>query len=203
MGNEQRSKKKSPPKPDFSLLQDLYSLGYKKIVGLDEVGRGAIAGPIVVAAIELPVKIENITDSKLLSRANREYLFNRIIKSAPQLSIGTASNEEIDQLGISAAQALAYERALHAIDADLLLTDFYTPPTNHRYIKSIKGDQVFYPTAAASIAAKVYRDQLMRVYDRFFPDYGWRSNVGYGTKQHLDAISSYKITNLHRVTFLP
>lgn len=176
-------------------------MGYQKIVGLDEVGRGALAGPMIVAAVEITSHIGGVNDSKTIRRFGREQLAKIIHEQANQVSFGEVSNLEIDQLGVTAALQLAYARALKKIEADLLLTDFITLP-GYKHIRAIRGDSLFYPVAAASIVAKVYRDNIMRQLHLDFEDYGWDQNVGYGTKKHLDAIQEYGRTPFHRQSFL-
>lgn len=183
------------------MLNDLRALGYQKIVGLDEVGRGALAGPMIVAAVELPVAIPGVTDSKLLSRQQREELATQITRSAVQQQFGVVSNIEIDQLGLTAALQLAYARALEKVGADLYLTDYVRLP-DKRHMRAIKGDSLFYPVAAASVVAKVYRDNLMRQLHAEFEPYSWDQNVGYGTARHLDAIRKFGPTIYHRKSFL-
>lgn len=188
------------PRPRF--VKDLRLLGYKTIVGIDEVGRGALAGPLVVAAVEIYQPINGINDSKLLSAQKRELLAHQIHYSALQISFGIASNDEIDQLGLAAAQRLAYERALADISVDLLLTDRVHPAGVPRFISAIRGDSLFYPVAAASIVAKVYRDRLMSVYHQAHPEYCWRQNAGYGTLAHKKALDAIGPCPLHRQSFL-
>jgi len=197
-----RPKSQAKRPPAFEFLQELQALGYHRVVGVDEVGRGALAGPVVVVAVELNVAIEGIHDSKLLTAAARIKLNERIVAAAGQLSIGQASNREIDELGLAAALALAYRRALRGIKADLILTDAYTLKTATRQLKAVRGDSLFYPVAAASIVAKVYRDSLMQRLHPNFSAYGWLTNVGYGTKTHLDAINAIGSSIHHRQTFL-
>lgn len=188
-------------RPDFSLVSNFKTFGYQIIVGLDEVGRGAIAGPIVVAAVSLNIYISGINDSKLLSRAKREELAKSITKSAKILQIGSASVQEIDSLGITKAQELAYERALKGIEADLFLTDFYNI-SKRPFLKAVKGDRLFYHVAAASIVAKVSRDLLMQRLSNDFPGYAWHSNAGYGTEKHFAGIKKGGLTPHHRKSFL-
>ncbi len=177
------------------------SLGYRRIIGLDEVGRGALAGPLVVAAVELSIFINDITDSKLLSAAKREILADKIHNLAAQVSFGSVNPEEIDKLGLTAAQKLAYVRALEGVDGDIFLTDYYAID-NKPFIKAVKGDQLFFPVAAASIVAKVQRDKLMHENHKLFPNFGWDKNVGYGTKKHFDGIDKFGLTDLHRKSFI-
>lgn len=189
------------PSPKLNFIQQLAKFGYRRIVGVDEVGRGAIAGPVVVAAVELPVFVDGINDSKLLDRQTRTEISHHIRRLALQISFGAASEKEIDQLGLTAALALAYDRALTHCQSDLILTDNYRLK-NLAHIKTIKGDQLFYPVAAASIVAKVLRDQQMSVYHRFYPEYGWCDNAGYGTAFHKQAVKKYGASPLHRQLFL-
>jgi len=192
-------KKKPLPNPKF--LKELKAFGYQRIIGIDEVGRGALAGPIVVSAVEIYQPIDAVNDSKLLSAGMRQKIAEQISRRSEQISFGQASNDEIDQLGLAAAQRLAYQRCLEFIEFDLVLTDYYVLK-DIKHIKAIKGDQLFYPVAAASIMAKVYRDQLMRTYHHFHPGFGWDKNVGYGTSEHLRFIKSAGSSPLHRISFL-
>lgn len=192
--------KKSPP--NFSLVAALGQFGHKRIVGIDEVGRGALAGPLVVAAVELNQKIDGITDSKLLLPLQRRFLAEKIHQQASQIRFGSVSAQEIDALGLAAAQRLAYNRALENIHADLILTDHYRLP-GRRHLKAVQGDRLFYPVAAASIVAKVFRDQLMAVYAGFYPAYGWHRNVGYGTAAHRrEIMKKGSVATLHRESFV-
>lgn len=154
-----------------------------------------------MAAVELSIFIEDITDSKLLSAAKREILAEKIHKTATQVSFGSVSPEEIDILGLTAAQKLAYVRALEGVNGDIFLTDYYAID-NKPFIKAIKGDQLFYPVAAASIVAKVHRDSIMRENHNLFPGYDWVNNVGYGTKKHFDGIKKSGLSPHHRKLFL-
>lgn len=196
-------KKPSRPKaaPKFSDEVALRAeRNIRRLVGADEVGRGSLAGPIIVCAVEINTEIPGVTDSKLLTALQRQ-LFSRQIRTvAEQICFGWATNEEIDQLGLAAAQRLAYQRALENIEAELVLTDNIALDRPH--IAKIRGDQYFYSVAAASIVAKTLRDSLMRSYHQFFPEYFWDKNAGYGTAKHLDAIGKYGPTKLHRKTFL-
>jgi ribonuclease HII len=191
----------SKNQPDPKFQNQLAKLGYRKIVGVDEVGRGAMAGPLVVAAVCLSRPIIGIDDSKRLSLERRRKLCWQILGGSINVSIGLVSNLEIDQLGLAKAQYLAYKRAIKKIKFDLLLTDNYLAPTSTKQIQAIRGDQLFYPVAAASIVAKCYRDQLMKTYHNFWPEYDWKNNVGYGTKNHQQAIGKFGPTKLHRLTF--
>lgn len=155
----------------------------------------------MVTAVQVAAEVIGVADSKQIPKHSRTLLAHRLKNICPIIRFGQASNYEIDQLGISAALSLAYTRALAELDADLVLTDHYDLPTNHRFIRATKGDTLFYPVAAASIIAKTYRDQLMSAYGRFFPEYGWAQNAGYGTTTHFQAIGKFGHTSLHRVSF--
>lgn len=168
---------------------------------MDEVGRGALAGPVVVAAVQIVAEVDGVTDSKQIPKCLHGPLADKLKNACSMVRFGQASNTEIDRLGISVALALAYERALNGLKADLVLTDHYNLPTNHRFIRATKGDSLFYTVAAASIIAKTYRDLLMSTYGRFFPVYSWAKNAGYGTKAHIDAIQQHGQTPLHRQSF--
>lgn len=195
--------KKSLHNPDPSLIAELKNIyQFGRVVGLDEVGRGALAGPIVVAAIEINAILPNVCDSKKLSINRRIDLTPLLIANSIQLSLGQASSVEIDELGINEAQKLAYARALKNIKADLFLTDFVRLPNSYRTIRAVRGDSLFYPVAAASIIAKTYRDQLMHSYHRFFSQYEWHTNVGYGTAAHKQKLIEFGPTPLHRKSFL-
>jgi ribonuclease HII len=187
-------------KPNSAFISQLRALGYRRIVGVDEVGRGALAGPLIVAAVELTATIAKVTDSKLLLSNERAKLSHLILKQAEQANLGEASVKEINELGLVKALHLAYQRALGKIEADLILTDYFQLPS-HKFISSIAGDSLFYPVAAASIIAKVRRDNLMKSLAIDFPKYRWQFNVGYGTLFHRRTILELGLTEHHRVKF--
>ena len=191
-----------PPRPNPRFLADLQQLGYQRIIGLDEVGRGAGAGPLVVAAVEIYAEIDGIHDSKLLSKSRRTVLAQIIAQQATQIRFGVAQSTEIDLLGLTKATELAYARCLSQCEFDLILTD-HVKISSVKYLSSIKGDRFFYPVSAASIIAKVYRDQLMQIYGQFYPTFNWSKNVGYLTSEHISAIELQGISPLHRQSFLP
>jgi ribonuclease HII len=175
--------------------------------GCDEVGRGCLCGPVVAAAVILPEDYANefINDSKKLSKSNREYLFEEIKDASLAWSIAEASVEEIDQINILHASILAMNRAVKSlrplphhllIDGNRFKTDLNIP-----FDCIIKGDGKFASIAAASILAKVYRDNLMAEFAKEFPGYGWERNVGYPTKVHRDGIIKLGLTPLHRKSF--
>jgi len=178
----------------------------KIIVGIDEVGRGPLAGPVMAAAVILSSEIEGLADSKKLSALRREKLFNQII-STSKVAIGSASVEEIDEINILQASLLAMQRAYNQLEikADLVLIDGNkAPKLNALEIQTIIGGDAKIPViSAASIIAKVTRDKLMNELAQDFPEYAWSKNAGYGTKTHLDAIAKYGITKHHRMSFAP
>jgi ribonuclease HII len=179
----------------------------KIIAGCDEAGRGCLAGPVVAAAVILPKIFKNIilNDSKVLSEKNRDLLRPIIEKQAITWAIGIVSPAEIDEINILNASFLAMHRAIEnlAIKAELLIIDGNRfnpyPEIPHECI--IKGDGKFMSIAAASILAKTYRDDLMKELDLKSPDYHWKKNKGYPTKQHRKAIAEIGVNKHHRKTF--
>lgn len=180
---------------------------YGFVCGIDEVGRGPLAGPTVAGAVILPkdCKILYINDSKQLSEKKREELYEIIMEKAIATGIGYASPERIDEINISQAIFEAMRDAINqlVVKPDILLNDAVTiPKVTIQQVPIIKGDAKSISIGAASIIAKVTRDRLMRDYDEIFPEYGFASNKGYGSQKHLDAIKQYGITPIHRKSFL-
>ena len=179
----------------------------KIIAGCDEAGRGCLAGPVVAAAVILPKGFKNIilNDSKVLSEKKRDLLRPIIEKQAITWAIGIVSPAEIDKINILNASFLAMHRAIEnlAVKAELLIIDGNRfnpyPEITHECV--IKGDGKFMSIAAASVLAKTYRDDIMKVLDLDFPDYYWKNNKGYPTKQHRNAISEIGPNKHHRKTF--
>ena len=155
----------------------------------------------MVAAVEIYKKIDGIHDSKLLSKRQRTVTAEIIAQQAKQIRFGVAQSTEIDMLGLTKATELAYSRCLSQCLFDLILTDNVKIPSV-KFLSSIKGDRFFYPVSAASIVAKVYRDQLMQIYSQSYPDFNWSKNVGYLTSEHMLAIRRKGISPLHRRIFL-
>lgn len=183
--------------------------GYRLIVGVDEAGRGPLAGPVYAAACLLPPEFlsEEINDSKKLTEKKREALFPLIKENALAYGIASCSAEEIDTYNIYEATKIAMRRAISEIRIpyDLILTDAM-PLKNLQapVIAIIKGDAKAENIAAASILAKVSRDHFMMELDEKYPEYGFRNHKGYGTKEHLAALSKYgPIEGIHRKTFSP
>ena len=183
------------------------SKGYKVICGVDEAGRGPLAGPVFAAAVILPEGhiIEGVDDSKKLSEKKRDLLFDKIIDECVCYSIGTASEKEIDEINILQATFLAMKRAVEglAIKPDLALVDGnQTPPVNTDVLTIVKGDGKSASIAAASIIAKVSRDRYMLELAKQYPQYEFERHKGYGTKLHYEKIAEYGICDAHRRTFL-
>lgn len=176
------------------------------VLGLDEAGRGPLAGPLSAAGVIFPPGYENpdIYDSKALSEKKRELLYDQIMEDALWFEIVEVSEAEIDRLNIYRADQQAFASIAAHSAADVILTDAMPLPAEKRkVIDLVKGDQKSISIAAASILAKVTRDRIMREYDAIYPQYGFASNKGYPTRQHLDAIEQFGITPIHRRSFAP
>ncbi|MCK4339098.1 MAG: ribonuclease HII [Candidatus Cloacimonetes bacterium] len=203
---------------------------YKRIIGIDEAGRGPIAGPVVAAAVILPqdMIIPGLNDSKKLSQIKREEIYLKIKSCAIDYAVSGVNSKKIDKINILQATFLAMRKVFNKIkkSADYFLVDGPYLPTKsnvHKIegspseIKSkilmqsiisqgepiVKGDQKYYCIAAASILAKVYRDKLMINYHKKYPQFDFLHNKGYPTKKHIEAIQKYGITSIHRKTFSP
>lgn len=181
--------------------------GKEFIAGVDEVGRGPLAGPVVSAAVILPedFNIVGINDSKQLSLAKRNELFDIIQEKALAVGVGIKDAAVIDQVNIYEASKLAMLEAIEQmpIQPDHLLVDAMTLPLPISQESIIKGDAKSVSIAAASIIAKVTRDRMMEEYDVMYPGYGFPNNAGYGTKEHLTALEDLGVTPIHRRSFAP
>lgn len=180
---------------------------YSYICGIDEVGRGPLAGPVVAGAVIWPkdCDILYLNDSKQLSEKKREELYEIIMEKAVSTGLGFVSPERIDEINILQATYEAMREAIGALSQtpDLLLNDAVTiPKVSIRQIPIIKGDAKSISIAAASIIAKVTRDRLMVQYDSMFPEYGFAGNKGYGAQAHLDALRKFGPTPIHRRSFI-
>ena len=194
--------------PNFKIEQDLISNGCSIIAGVDEVGRGPLAGPVTAAAVILdPLNIpDNLNDSKVLSSKKREKLFEEL-KSSSIFAFAHVSPEEIDKLNILQASLLAMVNAVSnlKVKPNHILIDGNKVPDRlvGRATAIVKGDRKVLSIAAASIIAKVTRDKLMHDLSLEFPVYGWAKNAGYPTKCHMNAIVKYGVTPHHRRSFKP
>ncbi|MBR3365211.1 MAG: ribonuclease HII [Solobacterium sp.] len=178
----------------------------KLVLGIDEAGRGPLAGPLTVAGVIFPEGYENpdIYDSKSLSEKKREALFDTIREDALWFEILIVSEKEIDTYDIYHADQMAMAKiAMHAPEAVVVTDAMPLELTDRLVFHPVKGDQKSISVAAGSILAKVTRDRMMKEYDLLYPEYGFASNKGYGTKKHMDAIREYGITPIHRRSFAP
>ena len=180
---------------------------YEFICGIDEVGRGPLAGPVIAAAVILPKDCEilYLNDSKQVSEKKREELYNEIMDKAIAVGVGTASHVRIDEINILNATYEAMREAVSKLEVtpDLLLNDaVHIPQLPHKQVSLVKGDARSVSIAAASIIAKVTRDRLMVEYDKVFPGYGFASNKGYGSKEHIEALKELGPCMIHRHSFI-
>lgn len=184
-----------------------FAKGYQLIAGIDEAGRGPLAGPVVAACVVLPkdVKFKYVDDSKRLNENKRLLALEEIKKYALAIGIGISSVEDIDQINILRATKQAMISALDAlkIKPEIVLIDAVGLDINIMSESIIKGDQLSYSIAAASIVAKTTRDLYMNEMAKLYPEYQFDQHKGYGTKKHIDAIHQYGITPIHRKTFEP
>ncbi len=182
-----------------------YKAGGLVVAGMDEVGRGPLAGPVVTACVVMPEEpvLAWVDDSKKLSESRREKVYEEIMSHALYVGIGEVSPDEIDEINILEATRKAMRTAASAVPADIFLIDAVTKlGLNGREVPIIKGDATSYSIAAASIVAKVTRDRLMIVLDRQYPEYGFARNKGYGTKEHIDALKRSGPCPVHRRSFI-
>ena len=198
--------------------EGLYAQGITSIAGIDEAGRGPLAGPVVVACVVMPrdSMIEGVNDSKKVAEKEREKLYEQIIQEATAYGVGIISQEEIDKINILNATKAGLTMAIMEMEKDLkekernfekpeiILVDALTKiDTDHiPYRSIIKGDAKSYSIAAASIIAKVTRDRIMREWDEVYPMYGFGKHKGYGTAAHIAAIREYGLCPLHRRSFV-
>lgn len=191
----------------WQIEHDCYQGGFDLICGVDEAGRGPLAGPVCAAAVILPrdLQISGLNDSKKLSAKKRNELYDVILCEAEAYAIAFASEMEIDEINILQATFLAMERAVLQLEVrpDLVLVDGNRAPHLPLPVKTVvKGDSLSANIAAASILAKVTRDRLMEKMDGIYPQYGFAVHKGYGTKRHYEALREYGPSPVHRQTFL-
>ncbi len=194
--------------PDLSIENEARKKGFKLICGVDEAGRGPLAGPVCAAAVILPenTEIEGLNDSKKLSEKKREALYDIICEKALSYAVCYGTLEEIEQFNILEATFLAMNRAIENLDTkpDYALIDGNQIPKGIRIPCEtvVKGDAKSSSIAAASILAKVTRDRLLLEYDKQYPEYNFKKHKGYGTKEHTDLILKYGPSPIHRMSFL-
>ena len=186
---------------------NMHQEGVKYICGIDEAGRGPLAGPVVVAAVIMPEDsmIEGVNDSKKVSEKKREALYDQILDEAIAYGIGIIDQKEIDEINILNATKKGLTTAVKElkIRPDRIIVDALDKIDTDGipYTPIIKGDAKCYSIAAASIIAKVTRDRIMREWDKVYPEYGFATHKGYGTAKHIEAIKKHGLTPIHRKTF--
>lgn len=193
--------------PDYEYEAKASALGFEHICGVDEAGRGPLAGPVYAAAVILPqgLVIDGLNDSKKLSEKKRELLYDKVIESAVAWSVGVATEQEIDEVNILQATYLAMKRAVEGLpeNADYALIDGNRmPPLDIAGETVIKGDSLSMSIAAASIIAKVTRDRFMLELDKAYPEYLFAKHKGYGTALHYEMLKEHGISPVHRRSFL-
>ena len=188
--------------------KEFFNKGLSYVAGIDEAGRGPLAGPVVVACVIMPKNsmIEGINDSKKISEKKRETLYEKILEEAVSYGVGIINQEEIDEINILQATKKALTEAVKSMEIkpQVILVDALTgiDTIGIPYKSIIKGDAKSYSIGAASIIAKVTRDRIMREWDKVYPQYGFAGHKGYGTAKHMQAIREYGICPLHRKTFV-
>lgn len=193
--------------PDFSYENNLKQKGFKLVCGVDEAGRGPLAGPVYAAACILPGEliIEGLNDSKKISEKKREALYDIIVNNAIDYCVATASVEEIEEYNILNATYLAMTRAVQGLkEFDFCLIDGNRIPPQlvGKAEAVVKGDSKSFSISAASILAKVSRDRYLLELDKEYPMYNFKKHKGYGTKEHMDLIREYGVSPVHRKSFL-
>ncbi|WP_281828810.1 MULTISPECIES: ribonuclease HII [Lactobacillus] len=203
---EKLAKKKSAFLERFTYEKKFWQKG-QIVAGVDEVGRGPLAGPVVTAAVIIDDHFDllDVNDSKKLSPQKRLALYPKILSEAISVAVGVKSPQVIDQINIYEADRQAMAEAVLDLDQkpDALLVDAMNVPVDLPQVKLIKGDAKSNSIAAASIVAKVFRDKLMDDYAKIYPQYDFPDNAGYGTAKHLAALKKYGPTPIHRKTFAP
>ena len=187
--------------------KELYAQGLQLIAGVDEVGRGPLAGPVVAAAVILPknCKIHGLNDSKKIPKSKHQAIYQAVLDQAISVGIGVKDNHVIDQVNIYEATKLAMLEAIHELDPQPqhLLIDAMKLDLPISQTSIIKGDANSLSIAAASIVAKVTRDQMMATYDQEYPGYDFAQNAGYGTTKHLEGLEKQGVSPIHRRSFEP
>ena len=193
----------------FKYEEKYLSEGYKILAGMDEAGRGPLAGPVVCACVVMPLEnnkiIDGVNDSKKLSAKKRDELYDKIISTAICYKIVEVDNKTIDKINILNATKLGMSNCVNTMDIniDMLLVDAVNGlDVKCKYLPIIKGDAKSYLIACASILAKVYRDRLMQKFDEKYPVYNFKKHKGYGTKEHIGNLKKYGKCEIHRDTFI-
>ena len=187
--------------------KDLHTKGFKNICGIDEAGRGPLAGPVVIAGVIMPEDsmIEGVNDSKKVSEKKREKLYDLIIEEAISYSVAIIGQDVIDEINILNATKSGVTKVIDELEIkpDLIIVDALEKINTRQipYESIIKGDAKCYSIAAASILAKVTRDRIMREWDKVYPQYGFITHKGYGTAKHMEAIREYGLCPIHRRSF--
>ncbi|MDD4381999.1 MAG: ribonuclease HII [Candidatus Dojkabacteria bacterium] len=200
--------------PDTKLEESLWSDGYNIVAGLDEAGRGPLAGPVVAGCVVIssPKQVVSIVrDSKKMTEKKREEAFNLIMDTATAFGYGIVSSDDIDRLGIQKAVLEAMQIALEVVEeklgkkVDYIIADGKNilSINNYKMRKITQGDLLHYSISAASVIAKVVRDRIMYKYAKKYPIYGFEKHVGYGTKYHMDMLKKHGPCSIHRRSFAP
>ncbi len=196
----------SGPDPMLQFEREAEALGFHRVAGVDEAGRGPLAGPIVAAAVILAEPVTGINDSKQLTYEEREAFYDRLVRGEHTIGTAIIDATDIDRNGIQQAnyRAMALASARLTPAADYLLIDgFNVPGLVQPQLRLVKGDSRSQSIAAASVIAKVTRDRMMMEFDRSYPEYGFAQHKGYGTRAHLDAIERHGPCPIHRMSFAP
>lgn len=195
-----------PSRPGWSHERRIARAGYGRIAGLDEVGRGCLAGPVVAAAVIMRPgrRLTGLNDSKLLSAAQREGLVREILRGAEAWSLGCTAAEEVDRVNVLNATCEAMRRAIEALPVrpdHLLIDALRLPAVPIPQTSLVKGDRISVSIAAASVLAKVMRDRVMSWYDRMYPGFEFADHKGYGTSRHVSLVAQLGVSPIHRRTF--
>jgi ribonuclease HII len=204
-GRRRKRRRRGAP---LALERALWAEGVQRVAGVDEVGRGPLAGPVVAAAVIFrpEVRVPGVTDSKKLTEAMREELVVEIRRRALCIGVGAASPREVDRLNILRASHLAMRRAVAHLSSPpehILVDGLPVPTLGDRHTAVVDGDSKSFTIACASIVAKVTRDRVMKRLAARYPEYGWETNVGYGTPEHVSALGERGPTPHHRRSFVP
>lgn len=199
--------------PTIELEEKLWKQGFVNVAGVDEAGRGPLAGPVVAGAVIIHSKdqmVEGVRDSKKMTQKQREKCFELIIQKSSAYGVGIVSNDEIDKIGIQKAVLKAMTMALEQIKEKIVEINYIIADgknvsiiEGYKMERITKGDLFHYSISAGSVLAKVTRDRIMREYAAQFPNYNFEKHVGYGTKKHMEALKKFGICKIHRKTFEP